>query len=163
MHSYLELTLSKGRRGLRGEAGVEERFSGGTNIPPAGYPWSRCDIDNNLSARNERIKLTTNWNLLFRPRDWLSANQGSAFPDSVASYLSVDLLSSASMFFSFWFSNWISDNWRCDWSNWSVKCSILLFSCLFEVARSSRTFVSTSALSNEDRVITQHSATDRHK
>eukprot|EP00116_Pleurobrachia_bachei_P008548 sb/3468810/ len=33
----------------------------------------------------DRNKLTTNQNSLFRSRDWLSANQGPVFPDSVAS------------------------------------------------------------------------------
>eukprot|EP00116_Pleurobrachia_bachei_P004316 sb/3464578/ len=35
----------------------------------------------------DRNKLTTNQNSLFRSRDWLSANQGPVFPDSVGSWI----------------------------------------------------------------------------
>eukprot|EP00116_Pleurobrachia_bachei_P017124 sb/3477386/ len=41
----------------------------------------------------DRNKLTANQNSLFRSRDWLSANQGPVFPDSVGSCKTLFLIS----------------------------------------------------------------------
>eukprot|EP00116_Pleurobrachia_bachei_P011169 sb/3471431/ len=47
------------------------------------------------TSGSTRLAVTTNQNTLFRSRDWLSANQGPVFPDSVGSRLAVTIFTIA--------------------------------------------------------------------
>eukprot|EP00116_Pleurobrachia_bachei_P010896 sb/3471158/ len=45
-----------------------------------------CRRPSKFPTGTDRYKKSTNQNSLFKSRDWLSANQGSVFPDSVGSW-----------------------------------------------------------------------------
>eukprot|EP00116_Pleurobrachia_bachei_P015389 sb/3475651/ len=59
--------------------------SGGVNGPPVlGSEMGRVESDEEIKRALPCPPLTSTMNSLFRSRDWLSANQGTVFPDSIS-------------------------------------------------------------------------------